>query len=343
MHLVPPRAWSSIAPLLLLVLLLIAAQSVHAVPTRPEFYDPRILGGQMLNNASKHGGEPLNVIISGYSTPSVLTDTGFYGFAASLGFAHECLGLHMGARQPANLGDGNGWVDEITVLRESYGSASLGTCWETVIGGNHLRMYRQATSGALFLAVSQEESLFWHHTISRDGYNIGRDLLVQRTAHARGTSYKGVRYFTTARTLEGLMSPGKLGCRKPQCVPSHLFPYCLSSSHTFASLSFPCSRGPRALPPLSSFPRPSPLLPSPPLLNRLSTHHRRSLTPPADITTDGRVVLLTVTASGLPPSSRFSFSFTAIQGGFRGAVQDFFSLLFWVHTTWCMQNMWTVW
>ncbi|KAF8169843.1 hypothetical protein K438DRAFT_223987 [Mycena galopus ATCC 62051] len=195
MHFVPP----------LLLPLLLVGQSVHAVPTRPEFYDPRILGGAMLNNASRHGGEPLNVIISGYSTPSVLTDAGFYGFAASLGFAHECLGLHMGARQPANLGDGNGWVDEITVLRESYGSASLGTCWETVIGST------AKPPPTRFSSPFRRKRACSGTTISRDGYNIGRDLLVQRAARARGTSYKGVRYATTARTLEGLMSPGKVG------------------------------------------------------------------------------------------------------------------------------------
>ncbi|KAJ7206997.1 hypothetical protein B0H12DRAFT_1280531 [Mycena haematopus] len=254
MHLVPPWLFA------LLVL------RVYAAPTRPEFYDPRILGGEMLNNASRHGGEPLNVIISSFSTPSVLTNDGFLGFAASLGFAHECLGLHFGARQPANLGDGNGWTDEMMVLRESYGSSSVGTCWETVIGGNHLRVYRQngplANSGALFLAVSQEESILWHHTITRDGYNIGRDLLVQRAT--RGTSFKGMKYTTTARQINDLMIPGKLGY----------------------------------------------------------------------ITIDGVVVLLTVTV--VP-------SIDTIASKRFGLMADFFSLMFWVHTTYCMQNIWTVW
>ncbi|KAJ6487624.1 hypothetical protein C8R45DRAFT_253168 [Mycena sanguinolenta] len=261
MHPVP--AW------LFALLGLVLCVHVQAAPTRPEFYDPRILGGSMLNNVSRHGGEPLNVIISGYSTPAVLTDVGFLGFAASLGFARECLGLHFGARQRANLGDGNGWSDELRVLRESYGSASIGTCWETIAGGNHFRMYRQngplANSGALFLAVSQEENLFWDHTISRDGYNIGRDLLVHRAT--RGSSYKGVKYMTTARRMDDLMSPGKVG-----------------------------------------------------------VNH--------NITTDGVVVLLTVT---IDPT------IDTIASKNFGLITDIFSLMFWVHTTYCMQNIWTVW
>lgn len=34
-----------------------------------------------------------------------------------------------------------------------------------------------AASGALFLAVSNEENLHKHHTISRDGYNVGRSAI----------------------------------------------------------------------------------------------------------------------------------------------------------------------
>ena len=51
----------------------------------------------------------------------------------------ECLGIHLGAPQSANLGDGNGWVNQTIELREDYGSASIGTCLESAIGGNHFR------------------------------------------------------------------------------------------------------------------------------------------------------------------------------------------------------------
>ncbi|KAJ7359743.1 hypothetical protein DFH08DRAFT_952846 [Mycena albidolilacea] len=256
MRLVSPR-------LLLAALLVLSARSA---PSRPEFYDPRILGGEMLNNASRHGGEPLNVIISGFSTPSVLTTAGFLGFAASLGFARECFGLHRGDRQPANLGDGNGWVDEMMVLRESYGSASLGPCWESVTHrGKPSTDGSAANSGALFLAVSQEESILSHHRISRDGYNIGRDLLVQHAA--RTTSFKGVKYMTTASRIDDLMIPGKQGINH-------------------------------------------------------------------NITIDGVVVLLTVTV--VP-------SIDSLASKHIGLIADYFSLLFFVHTTYCMQNIWTIW
>ncbi|KAJ7099924.1 hypothetical protein B0H15DRAFT_502133 [Mycena belliarum] len=201
-------------PILSLLLASTLVLSVCSAPNRPEFYDPRALGGAWLNYAGPHkGGEPLNVIISGHSTPSVLTDTGFRAYAEAIGFAPECLGLHIGFLQAANLGDGHGWVKQIMELREDYGSSWLGACLETVVGGNHLRMYRQdgytAGSGALFLAVSKEESLLQEHTISHDGYDAGRDLLVQR---ARGQiTAKGITYTTTVRRLTGLMAHGAAG------------------------------------------------------------------------------------------------------------------------------------
>ena len=68
----------------------------------------------------------------------------------------ECLGAHLGDPQAANLGDGNGWVNQTLELRQDYGNPDIGTCWESLVGGNHLRLFRQngpsANSGALFLA-----------------------------------------------------------------------------------------------------------------------------------------------------------------------------------------------
>ncbi|KAK7044932.1 secreted protein [Favolaschia claudopus] len=261
-------------------------------PRRHEFYDPRILGGRMLNNVTRRGGEPLNVIISGLSAPSVLTTPGFLNFANSLGlcsyvsYPRRHSMKHSGSPQPANLGDGNGWVHEMMVLRESYGSAALGTCLETFIGTVYRQDGPEANSGALFLAVSQEENLFWHHTISRDGYNIGRDLLVNQ-ATRRTTSYKGVRYITTARPIYDLMTPGKLGCALP------FLPFLQSKFY---------------------------ILPA-----ELITVY---------ITIDGTVVLLTVNVE-LSIESFVSRQFKL--------VADYFSMLFFVHTTYCMQNIWTIW
>ncbi|KAJ7699320.1 hypothetical protein B0H17DRAFT_306915 [Mycena rosella] len=177
------------------------------------FYDPTQSGGSMLDNAGGGGGEPLNVIISGLSSPAVLTDDGILHFAQAVGFSYECLGFHLGDPQSANLGDGNGWVNQTMELRQDYGDDEIGTCLETLVGGNHFRVYRQngtaANSGALFLAVSQEEDLAEGHTIIPDGYNIGRDKLV---ANAVGvTSHEYTTYSTVAQNLTGLLAAGSVG------------------------------------------------------------------------------------------------------------------------------------
>jgi hypothetical protein len=101
----------------------------------------------------------------------VLTDDGFLDFAKAIGLcvtrqfvyslltgiarsSTECLGIHLGDPQTANLGDGNGNVAQTMELRENLQIG--GTCAESLVGGNHLRMFRQNGSehntGALFLA-----------------------------------------------------------------------------------------------------------------------------------------------------------------------------------------------
>ncbi|KAL1743056.1 hypothetical protein HDZ31DRAFT_83691 [Schizophyllum fasciatum] len=178
------------------------------------YVDPRKNGGSMLDNAGEgNGGEPLNVIVSGLSSPDVLTDDGIVNFARAIGFSTECFGLHGGGAQSANLGDGNGAVNQTLELRQDYNDAGAGTCLETLIGGNHFRVFRQngtqANTGALFLAVSQEEDLAHHHTISTDGYNVGRDKLV--SAAVGETDYDGVSYSTKAENVTGLLPTGADG------------------------------------------------------------------------------------------------------------------------------------
>ncbi|KAJ7607348.1 hypothetical protein FB45DRAFT_948126 [Roridomyces roridus] len=177
------------------------------------FYDPTKNGGFMLDNAGGGGGEPLNVIISGLSSPAVLTDAGILHYAQAIGFSFECLGFHLGAPQSANLGDGNGWVNQTIELRYDFGDDDVGTCLESLVGGNHFRVFRQngteANSGALFLAVSQEEDVWDGHTIIPDGYNVGRDLLV--AAAVGHTSHDGVKYSTVAQNMTGLLAPGSTG------------------------------------------------------------------------------------------------------------------------------------
>jgi hypothetical protein len=88
----------------------------------------------------------LGLCVTGYSVGRLLT-----GVARS---AIECFNLHVGKFQTANLGDGNGNVNQIMELRENLSLG--GTCGESLFGGNHLRMFRQDgpnhNSGALFLA-----------------------------------------------------------------------------------------------------------------------------------------------------------------------------------------------
>jgi hypothetical protein len=57
-------------------------------------------------------GEPLNRIISNESDPRVLQPTmlegGLYNYFEAFRYGGECLGLHMGNKQVADLGDGTG-------------------------------------------------------------------------------------------------------------------------------------------------------------------------------------------------------------------------------------------
>jgi len=178
-----------------------------------DFYNPIDGGGSFLDKATNISGEPLNVIISGLSTPDVLTRDGLVNYARAIGFSMECLGLHIGTPQTANLGDGNGDVDQEMVIRQAYGVPSIGTCWESLIGGNHYRVFRQngtkANSGALFLAASQEmDSLIHHHMIIPDGYNSGREHLVK--AAVGDHKYGKWSYHTVAKNITGLVQPGAL-------------------------------------------------------------------------------------------------------------------------------------
>ncbi|KDR75129.1 hypothetical protein GALMADRAFT_34737, partial [Galerina marginata CBS 339.88] len=177
-----------------------------------DFFDPSKGGGSQLNQ-SGDGGEPLNVIISGKSSPEVLTSDGFLNYARAIGFTKECFGLHSGAAQLANLGDGHGLLGEREVLREYFGIPVLGSCLESLTGGDHLRTYRQdgptANSGALFLAVSQEEDLEDHHTIAPNGYNIGRDNFVKKAVGKKQFLLK--TYTTTVQDVTGLLPAGSAG------------------------------------------------------------------------------------------------------------------------------------
>ncbi|KAH9821899.1 hypothetical protein DFH28DRAFT_536014 [Melampsora americana] len=179
------------------------------------YHIPSQGGGKSINRATDSGlGEPLNVIISALSSPEVLTNSGIEKYAKSIGFSKECLGLHDGKKQAANLGDGNGWVKEIQVFRQDFGTSFLGSCLETFKGGNHFRFWRQdgkkAPSGALFLSVSQERNLKHSHAIAPNGYNSGRDKLVAKATKGN-TAYGDRTYSTRVEYIDGMLSAGSVG------------------------------------------------------------------------------------------------------------------------------------
>ncbi|KAG1861598.1 hypothetical protein DFJ58DRAFT_872356 [Suillus subalutaceus] len=177
------------------------------------YYNPTAGGGSMLIDAGDGYAEPMNVIISGLSSSDVLTLHGAINFARAIGFSEECFGIQLGGYMSADLGDGNGWVNQTIELRQDYGNTGGGTCLESLIGGNHFRIFVQkgtaAESGALFLAVSQEEPISEHHDIMPDGYDIGRNQLV--SAAVGETWFHRVKYNTTAQNITGLLAAGADG------------------------------------------------------------------------------------------------------------------------------------
>ncbi|SJL07815.1 uncharacterized protein ARMOST_11167 [Armillaria ostoyae] len=174
--------------------------------------DPRIGGGRLLDYTSPNYGEPLNVIISGMSDPFVLTDYGFHYYAKSIGYSDECLGLHYGHIHEADLGDGDGRKSEQFLARQYYFPV-WGTCWESLAGGHHFRAWKQngtdANTGAWFLGASKEEDSSKNHKIVPNGYNLGRDWLVERAV--AGSRWKGRWWKAELTWRDDLLEAGNDG------------------------------------------------------------------------------------------------------------------------------------
>ncbi|KIY71982.1 hypothetical protein CYLTODRAFT_440918 [Cylindrobasidium torrendii FP15055 ss-10] len=176
-----------------------------------DFLDPRLNGGRFIDYTwiEEDVGEPLNVIISAQSDPFVLTDHGFHAYSKSIGFSEECLGLHYGAIHKANLGDGEGMKDEHILSRQYYFPV-WGTCWESFAGGNHFRAWKQngtnANTGAWFIGASREEDSSKNHMIVPDGYNLGRDWLVDRATSV--SRWKGMWWQADVEWREDLLKAG---------------------------------------------------------------------------------------------------------------------------------------
>jgi len=166
----------------------------------------------MINFATKRFGEPINMIITGNSDRRILSDWGFEQYARSLGFANECLDQHRGGAQRADLGDGAGIQDQLFMFRQHY-FPIFGTCWESLAGGQHFRVWKQngseANTGAWFIAASKEKDLGDGHMIVDDGYNIGRDYLVEKAVG--GGRWKGMWWKADVEWRAGLLEPGSKG------------------------------------------------------------------------------------------------------------------------------------
>ncbi|GAA5857933.1 hypothetical protein JCM1840_000973 [Sporobolomyces johnsonii] len=212
---------SSRSPVHLVTLAAAAASVASATPLAKRlteldgYYNPTDNGGRWLTlaqNTYPAGlGEPINVVISANSDGLLMTDDGFFDYAESLQFSGECLGQTGGDRQAADLGDGNGMHNQTTLLRFNYGDPTIGTCYETINGGSHFRVWRQngteANSGAWFLAASVEQNLTLQHGIVADGYDRGREVVVQAAIASGGTkSPLTNRTFTT--TVSNASGPG---------------------------------------------------------------------------------------------------------------------------------------
>ncbi|KIM80967.1 hypothetical protein PILCRDRAFT_72410 [Piloderma croceum F 1598] len=187
------------------------------------YFNPASNGGSLLtqvSGTSPPAGEPINVIVSGNSDKAVLNDTevngGLRNFFLSFGFSAECLGQHSGAPQEANLGDGDGFQNETAVIRLDYGNPALGSCEETVEGGNHFRYWVQngpsADSGAVFMATSYEQPIAQGHNIVPNGYDFGRYVAILQYATFQGnTSFDGFTYQTSVQYVSGLLPVGSSG------------------------------------------------------------------------------------------------------------------------------------
>ncbi|KAI0249026.1 hypothetical protein BJV78DRAFT_1114121, partial [Lactifluus subvellereus] len=195
------------------------------------FYDPHANGGSWLtqvNNTFPAGlGEPINVVLLGTSDSAVLVDQqtngGLRNYFLSFGFGSECLGQHSGSDQTANLGDGRGYLNETAVIRWDYGDATLGTCKESIEGGNHFRYWTQtgssANSGAVFMAVSYELPETLQHDIIFNGCDdwlvgnvTAQPTLIPTPTVTNGTTFTGQTsnggfvYQTDVRYVSGFLA-----------------------------------------------------------------------------------------------------------------------------------------
>nr|VWO99441.1 Phosphate:H symporter (Phosphate:H symporter, variant) [Ganoderma boninense] len=157
--------------------------------------DPRLNGGQFLDYTTDTLGEPLNIIISSESDPDILTESGMQTYIKSIGFSRECLGLHYGHIHDADLGDGP---------RTQAGAVP----WAPALLPYHrhlLGIYPRWTS----LPASQEMDSSKNHMIVDDGYNRGRNYIVERAT--AGSHWRGTWWKAEVQWQDGLLESGNRG------------------------------------------------------------------------------------------------------------------------------------
>lgn len=109
---------------------------------------------QYTDHKPPYRGEPLNIVITAFSDPYILTDEGFLEYSKSvsflsdvvrphtgltisigrsIGYSEECLGIHRGNKHDADLGDGDEKKVQQLLARQYYFPV-MGTCWESFAG-----------------------------------------------------------------------------------------------------------------------------------------------------------------------------------------------------------------
>ncbi|ORY83475.1 hypothetical protein BCR35DRAFT_351947 [Leucosporidium creatinivorum] len=193
-------------PLLLPLLSLRLARAAFEA----DFTDPRLANGSWVTAQA----EPLNVVVSAQSSRELREEDVLQDWLNSLGYADECLGLHAGGPQQANLGDGNGYVNQTGLYRWAYGLPEhAGSCWESLVGGSHVRYWFQGDRderGAIFLAASDEHNISMYHDIVDNGYDLGRDNVAGNATVPSGTisPSSGTIYLTTVEMASGFFEAG---------------------------------------------------------------------------------------------------------------------------------------
>ncbi|CAD6957584.1 unnamed protein product [Tilletia controversa] len=170
----------------LTTLAFVTLASAASIQTRQSGYaDPKSFGGSSLGYfPGNSNGEPLNIIVTGI------------GAADTFSSWYKAIGESL---------------DQEGEIRFAYGEDpdAEGSCLESAIGGSHFRFWQQQGTQAWFLAASREKTIFDHHDIVADGYDLDRDAIVK--AATKSSSYKGKKFIATVSYVSGLLPSGSDG------------------------------------------------------------------------------------------------------------------------------------